>query len=192
MARGFGAREAFTVQARTYPKIWRDGVKQDILKRMKGSDAKMSVEEARAAADQIAKRSKSSLAPLSAAQYYPEAIPGAAEKALKIADKIYEVMKNELPAHTVSLFAPATQLVKRDAGDGDVAYDLKVGFRSPSGGTDTRTFNVAYGLNSDNDKQSSRELAEAVEQLLVEHGMDREEIIDGKRQSIDARRRKED
>lgn len=182
------------MQARTYPKVWRDGVKGEIEERMKGDDAKMTIEEAREATARIAARSKSNLAPMTVSQLYPEAVEGAAKEAVKLADRIYDILKNELPAHTVRLYEPESGIIEKEDKNGDIQYVMKVGFRSPSGKTDTRTFSLSYAPNdySDAEKLESKEFAEAVEQLIMEHGMDREEIIDGKRQSIDARRRKDD
>lgn len=180
---GFGAREAFTVQARTYPKVWRDGTVADIdknadsdKKRFGDYTLEQKVEAFGSAWTEI----------------IPGTVDGAADEAKRISNNVYNALRNELPAHTFNGLAAENKVVERERKTTDgsfTEYGVQLVFESPNGTRDTRFF---YVSPKGTDDKSMRAKAEAVLQLIIENGSERREISDGKQTKIEARRRKND
>lgn len=180
MARGFGAKEAFTIQARTYPKVWRDGTVADIDKKAasdKKSFGNYTLEE------------KVKAFGSAWTEIIPGTVDGAADEAKRISNDVYNVLRNELPAHTFEGLAAENKVVEKERKTTDgsfTQYGVQLVFKSPNGTRDTRFFFVSP---RGTDEKGMRAKAEAVLQLILENGSERREISDGKQTRIEERRR---
>lgn len=181
MARSYSANEAFSVQARTYPKVWSDGTVADIKKEA-AKVAKAAPEEAKEWARGDAKIGFVN----DWALLYPAVVPNAVDKAIEIVGKIANDLKAEFPAHTINFGAVGTEMVVKSVeGKKDKEYLLGISFRSPQGKSDVRFYKIS---NSAADGSNAEPLGKAVTQLVLENGMDRREFIDGESKFIEARR----
>jgi hypothetical protein len=172
---GYNVAEAFTVQARTYPNVWREKTMGE-LDKLKNKKSTMSESEAREAwGDRVAEMS-------------PQSIPRAMEAAKKAVNKVYDILKNELPASTLR---PFSNQIKESNG----FLRLSAAFESPTGTLDVREIAnvpVEGGNTFGKSREAAEEFITAVNQLVAEHGSDHRESIGGVSKPIEERRNKKD
>lgn len=169
MARSYSAKEAFTVQARTYPKVWADATRASIAAAEKRTKVGFTEEMA---LEKYGINDAPTMAPFS--------FVGAKYNADKAIDNIYKILKDELPA---SVFKPYDTKVEFSKG----SYRVMAAFQSPSGNTDYREVASVYTVSGE-EETKQKLTARAIEQLIVENGAEHREIKDGKQTRIEARR----
>lgn len=175
------ASEAFTVAARTYPKLVREGMIANYEKDYKRADS----------LDAELKYYKGDL--MDVAEFTPEAFgEGMTRYFGQYVGRIYNILKDDLPASTPYAFdVKATEKIHED---GVKEYVITMPFRSPSGKLDERKLGSVYSTYFEGETKKygpnfTKAFATALVSALAKHGSDLQEVQGGKRVSLDKRRR---